>query len=188
MTPKGAPTTHIVLLRGINVGGKARIAMPALRELAQQIGFTDVATYVQSGNLVLDSPLEPAAVADAIGFALQQATGLDIGIVTRTAAEWRKVIAANPFPEAAADGKTLHVTFLSEPAGAVDVDSAAFATEAFQVVGREVYMFLPGGIGRSKLAAALERAASRDVVATTRNWNTVLALGELVEGRGPRRS
>jgi uncharacterized protein (DUF1697 family) len=172
----------VALLRGVNVGGSGRLAMKTLRCVAVDAGFHDVATYVQSGNLVLRTAHDPASAGDVLHDALLAASGLDLAVVTRTASEWAGVIESNPFPDAASDGTRLHVTFLREPPGPelATVDADPFAPERYAVVGREVYMSLPDGLGRSKLAVALDRAAAKGAqIGTTRNWNTILKIAEL---------
>jgi uncharacterized protein (DUF1697 family) len=174
----------VALIRGINVGGAARLPMATLRSVAGRVGLDDVVTYVQSGNLVFGTEHDPAPVADLLHRALLAETGLDLGVVIRTACEWAAVVEANPFPDATGDGTKLHVTFLRErrsDSAFAGIDATRFAPERFAVVGREIYMSLPEGLGRSALAPVLSRAGAADGnVATTRNWNTVLKLAEMV--------
>lgn len=173
-------STLIVLLRGINVGGKAKLPMAQLREIATGLELDDVRTYIQSGNLVASTSLTPAAVAERLRAAIRGATDLDVPIIVRTAAQWRDVIEANPFPDAAAAGTTLHVAFLEgdAPRELVGFDAEEFAPEEFAVVGAQVYLHLPDGIGRSKLAVRLQRLPGAST-GTSRNWNTVLKLADL---------
>jgi uncharacterized protein (DUF1697 family) len=172
----------IALLRGINVGGKNKLAMADLRAIAGDVGFPDATTYVQSGNVVL--PSVPAAqvggVAATLSTAIAERTGLTVPVITRTADEWRAIIDANPFPEAAADGTKLHVILLDGPPSSKlrAFDAAPFAPEQASVGHREVYLSLPDGMGRSKLAVALQRV-DHAKTGTARNWRTVLALASL---------
>jgi uncharacterized protein (DUF1697 family) len=170
--------THIALLRGINVGGRARLPMAELRGIATGLGFTDVATYIQSGNLILSAPATGEEVAERLHEAIATATGLEVAVTTRTRYEWGHMIAANPFPVGTDDGKKLHVIFMARPPGDAyaSVDPESYAPERYAVVGREVYLWLPNGIGRSKLAAAISRSGEPG---TARNWNTVLRVAEL---------
>jgi len=170
---------HIALLRGINVGGKNRIAMPALREMAIGLGYTEVATYIQSGNLIVTSPAASDEIAAELRRAIAATMGVAVPVATRTATEWSGVIAANPFPVGPDEGKQLHVVFLAEPAGDSYDGIAATPPEQYAVSGREVYLWLPNGIGRSKLAAAI---AHHGEPGTVRNWNTVLELAEMAAG------
>ena len=173
-------STLIVLLRGINVGGKGKLPMVQLREIAEGIGLDDVRTYIQSGNLVATTSIAPATVAKRLRAAIADAADLDVPIIVRTTDEWGAVIADNPFPGATSIGKTLHVTFLDgdAPRELVDFDASGFAPEEFAVVGSELYLHLPDGIGRSKLAIKLHRLPGAST-GTARNWNTVLKLAEL---------
>lgn len=174
----------VALLRGINVGGAKKVPMARLRELLSDLGYDDVSTYVQSGNAVFDAAETDArTVAQQIERAIEAEFGFGSRITLRTREEWAAVVAANPFPDAVAEPKTLHVVFLSEPVppGRLDgVDRAAFEPERFELRERELYLWLPDGIGRSKLAATLtERRLGDGVTATARNWRTVATLLEL---------
>jgi len=175
----------IALLRGINVSGRNKISMADLRRIAADAGFADATTYVQSGNLVL--PSVPAGlvgkVSTRLQVAIEEATGLDIPVITRTLAEWQSIIDANPFPAAAADGTKLHVVVLDAPVSKAmkAFDATPFAPEELGFGERVVYLSLPDGIGRSKLAAALQRVGNAKE-GTSRNWRTVLALAELATG------
>jgi len=172
-------TVYVALLRAINVGGKNRLAMTALRSIVESVGYTDAVTYVQSGNVVFRAGEKPRVVRAAVERAIAEETGLGVTVVVRTAAEWARVVAANPYPEM--EGTRLHVTFTDAPIP-TDVSSrvvaSAFAPERFRVNGREIYLSLPDGIGRSKLATALDRALGGGI-GTTRNWNTVVELHRL---------
>ncbi len=178
----GSTTTVIVLLRGINVGGKTKLSMADLRAVAESAGYADPTTYLQSGNLIVRgvAPSKVGRVAGDIHDAIEESTGLDVPVITRTVDEWRAIIDANPFPDAAADGTKLHLVVLDgKPSETVKkFDSSKFDPEALRVVGSEVYLSLPNGIGRSKLAAAVTRLDNAKT-GTSRNWRTVLALAAL---------
>jgi len=179
-------TVWIALLRGINVGGHRKMPMADLRKLAGEIGLEDPATYLQSGNLVFRSPEEkrPAIEAPLAG-AVTRRFGFDVDIVARSLPDWEKAIAANPFPEAAGQPKTLHASFLARPAEAGAHERlAAFPRqdERFEIVGDTLYLLTPSGIGRSKFAAAAERLLGAP--ATARNWNSVLRIAELARALG----
>jgi uncharacterized protein (DUF1697 family) len=172
--------TVIGLLRGINVGGHNKLPMVQLREIAASIGLVDVRTYIQSGNLVASTTGDPDDVAPALAAAIRSTTGLEIPVIVRTAEQWSDLVGANPFRDAVDPGRHVHVVFLSAPASAAigAFDASPFAPEALVVSGSHVYLHLPGGMGRSKLAVAVNRVP--DVAAgTARNWNTVLQLAEL---------
>lgn len=168
-----------VLLRGINVGGKGKLPMAQLRELATAAGMQEVRTYIQSGNLVGVAPSgSTSALATRLRKEIAAATPLDPEVIVRTQGELAKVIDGNPFVARGEDPKHLHVTFLSSPAERVLTghDPAAWAPEEVVAIGRELHLLLPDGIGRSKLAAALARRADGG---TTRNWRTVTTLLEM---------
>lgn len=154
--------------------------MPALRATLEGAGFTDVRTYLQSGNAVLDSRRRSeAGVAAAIADAIAEGHGIDCPVIVRSPAQLDAVITACPF--ATDDPRALHVTFLDAPppAGAfADVDPAWHAPDELVVGEREVYLLCPAGYGRTKLTPAfVERRTKR--TATDRNWNTVVALADL---------
>ena len=176
-------TRHVVLLRGINIGPRNRVAMPALREQLTDAGFEDVRTYVQSGNVVLASKDPPDEVAREVERQIEQRFGLDVAVVVRTRAELAQVVKRNPLGDVATDPKRYQVSFLAEPLGREAIRKLeAFAAPEERLVakGRELYAWHPAGVARSKLWA---RLASRDlgVVATARNWTTVTKLLELAD-------
>ena len=175
-----ASTTVIALLRGINVGGHNKLPMAQLREIAADVGFIDVRTYIQSGNLVASTDLEPEVAGEVLAVAIREATGLRIPIIIRTAQQWADVIAANPFPDAPDPGTKVHVIFLPAPASAAirAFDASGFAPESLAVVGSEIYLHLPDGMGRSRLAVAVNRLSDA-AGGTARNWNTVRKVADL---------
>ncbi|WP_407564225.1 DUF1697 domain-containing protein [Streptomyces sp. 184] len=177
---------QIALLRGINVGGKNKVPMAALRAALTDRGFGGVVTYVASGNVVFDDPgTPPEETAAAVGAVVEEEFGLRIAIVVRTRDEIADVIAGNPLPEGAAEPARFLAVFLSEPAPADawfrTVDPASYAPDRYEVGDRVVYVWCPGGLGRSKLAADFS-GRKLAVTATARNWNTVLKLLELADG------
>jgi uncharacterized protein (DUF1697 family) len=177
-------TTYVALLRGINVSGRNKIAMAELRALAESLGSTAVRTYIQSGNIVLDSTTRSAAtVSDALSGAIARKLGLDVAVIVRTASEVDAVLAANPLNARGADPAKSHVTFLAaKPAatavrGLSDVDRSP---DEFAVVGREVFLHCPNGYGTTKLTNTFfEKRLG--VAATTRNWKTVQTLAQLAQ-------
>jgi uncharacterized protein (DUF1697 family) len=168
-------TAMVALLRGINVGGKGKLPMAQLREMVEGCGLTDVATYIQSGNVVFRSPDgDSTAAAGAVAAAVAAGSDVTTTVVVRTADELAAVVAASPFLARGEEPAHLHVVFLGpddEPA--LPDDPAAFAPDEAVRVGSEVHLFLPNGTGRSKLAARVGR------VGTTRNWRTTLTLLEM---------
>jgi uncharacterized protein (DUF1697 family) len=172
---------QIVLLRGINIGSRTRIAMPALRAALEAAGFEDVKTYVQSGNVVLSSKTKPEQTARKIERLIAKEFGLEIAVVARTRAELARIVKRDPLGKVAKDTKRYQVSFLSKKLGAAAVkklEAAATQDEQFAVSGREVFAWHPGGVARSKLWAALA-GSGLGVTATSRNWTTVTKLLEL---------
>ena len=174
---------QIVLLRGINLGSRNRVAMPALRELLAAAGLDDVRTYLQSGNVVLSSKLPPERLARECRRQISGGLGLDIDVVVRTRDELAAVVRQNPLRKVADNPKRYQVSFLESEPKAEVVDRLAAATaesERFVVDGREIYAWHPEGIGRSKLWSLLAGKAL-GVTATARNWTTVMKLLELAD-------
>jgi uncharacterized protein (DUF1697 family) len=174
---------QIVLLRGINIGSRNRIAMPALREALADAGFDDVRTYVQSGNVVLSSRAAPKTVARKCEALVADRFGLEIAVVVRTRDELAEVVRRNPLGDVAKDPKRYQVSFLArkpDPKLVEKLTALAAGGEQLAADGRELYAWHPAGVARSKLWAAL---AGRDlgVTATARNWTTVTKLLELAD-------
>ncbi len=170
---------YVVLLRGINVGGKAKVAMPALRDVCASVGCEDVVTYIQSGNVVLKSKVSADKLRTALEAAIAAEFGFSPAVMVRTAKEMAAVLGANPFPDA--DEKTIHVGFLhAAPNAATKKCLAAIdcAPEEVTAVGRDLYLHLPNGMGRAALPVQLERCLRPNPV-TVRNWRTVTKLVEL---------
>jgi uncharacterized protein (DUF1697 family) len=169
---------QIVLLRGINIGPRNRIAMPALREALAGAGFADVRTYVQSGNVVLDSRAKPDNLARRCERLIADSFGLDIAVVVRTRDELAEAVRRDPLGDIADNPKRYQVSFLSEALGDHEVSKLAdlaVGGEQLVAIGRELYAWHPAGAARSKLWAALAGRAL-GVTATARNWTTVTAL------------
>jgi uncharacterized protein (DUF1697 family) len=174
---------QIVLLRGINLGSRNRVAMPALRELLTGAGFEDVRTYVGSGNVVLETRRTPAAVEKACEKLIAAELGLDIAVVVRTRDELAEVVRRNPLGDVADNPKRYQVSFLaSKPPRAVAEKLAGLAVdgERMEVIGREIYAWHPDGVARSKLWAGLA-GKGLGVKATARNWTTVTTLLQMAD-------
>jgi uncharacterized protein (DUF1697 family) len=172
---------HIVLLRGINLGSRNRVAMGDLREALEEAGFEDVRTHLQSGNVVLTSSAKPESVARKCEKVIEERFGLEIPVVVRSRAQLAAVVKRNPLQKVATEPKRYQVSFLSAklPAKVLrELKEAAEPDEEVVAIGREVYAWHPKTIARSKLWAKL---AGKDlgVAATARNWATVEALLEL---------
>jgi uncharacterized protein (DUF1697 family) len=170
---------YIGLLRGVNVGGHAKLPMTKLRELIESLGHTEVQTLIQSGNVVFSSPRK--VTSGSIEAALERELGLTVPVLLRTPAELQRILAGNPFP--GADLSSLHVGFMSRtpPAKAVrELDLARFDPEEVAVKGLELYFHLPNGMGRAKLPPYVDRRLG--VPTTVRNWRTVTKLLEIARG------
>jgi uncharacterized protein (DUF1697 family) len=177
-------SAYVAFLRAVNVGGNNRVPMAPLREGLTAAGLEEVATLLQSGNVVFRSRKSRTSVAKVVAATIEESFGLKIGVVIRSGPELAAVAATNPFleNEPERDPKTLHVTFLSARPGAaaaarLDLDRSP--PDAFAVHGSEVYLSYPDGSGRSRLTLEyLEQTLG--VTGTARNWRTVQRLAELL--------
>ncbi|HWM18347.1 MAG TPA: DUF1697 domain-containing protein [Ilumatobacteraceae bacterium] len=170
-------TRYVALLRGVNVAGRGTVKMDDLRHVFDALGYDDVATYIQSGNVIFtsDGPVDAGTVERAIEADL----GMNVTVVLRTSAQLKGVVRRNPFTDV--DTSKLHIGFMAErpPAAAVrSLDRERFSPDDVVVDGGELYFHLPNGIGRSKLPVYVGRQLK--VPTTVRNWNTVTKLVDLV--------
>jgi uncharacterized protein (DUF1697 family) len=180
----------VAMLRSVNVGGRNRLAMADLRSVVTGLGFADVATYVQSGNVVFTGPGSTAAAGRSIADRLEAELGLRVPVLVRSRAQLGRVLGAVPFAGVADGGEGVHVTFLDgppDPSGVQELADRAgsFGRDRCVVIGHEVYLHCPGGYGETKLNNAyLERRLG--ATATTRNWRTVTTLAAMagVAGAG----
>ena len=174
-------TTYVALLRGINVGKSKRIKMEPLRELVSDLGFENVRTLVNSGNVVLTGSGKADDIARQIESALAEQHKLDVAEVVRTEADLQRIIAANPFPDIAATPKLLHVWFLGSPLPDNTTEElAALDTgeDTLAVTPREIYLHAPNGLSdSSKAVQDLDRKLPAG--STSRNWNTVTRLAAM---------
>ncbi len=174
-------TTLIALLRGINIGGNHPLPMKELSALLEGMGLRDVQTYIQSGNVVFRYDVKSkATLAAKISAAIEAQYGFAPQVLLLDAAELRKAMADNPYPEAEADPKSLSLLFLAEAPQHPDLKSLEaikIGSERFKLVGKVFYLHAPEGFGRSKLAARAEKLLG--VAASGRNWNTVCKLAEM---------
>lgn len=171
-------TRCAVLLRGINVGGRNRLPMADLTALLTGLGYADVSTYLQSGQAFVSTDDAPAAVESAVAAALQERLGLTLEVMVRTHGELAAVAAANPYPDAVAEPKTLHVVLVDGTPDLTRVPALAkgLGTDRFAVVEGAVYLHTPDGLGRSVLGGVDWRRTG--VRATARNWATMQVLLE----------
>ena len=179
----GATGIHVLLLRGINVGGRNRVPMADLRALLTGLGADDVVTHLQSGNVVCRASGSSAALAARTAEALAADLDVRVPVLGRPAARLVALTTGNPLAHLDDDPTRLHVTFLDGPpepdrAAALAEEADAFAPERVVVDGAECFLHVPGPYHEARLGNAfLERRLGR--TATTRNWRTVLALAEL---------
>jgi uncharacterized protein (DUF1697 family) len=175
----------VAMLRGVNVGGRNKLAMDALRTLCGSLGLRQPQTCLQSGNVVFatDQP-DLIPLASGIEDAIEKRFGFRPAVILRTPAELTRVIARNPF--AARDGidpARLIVTFLARdpgPGAHARIRALHAGPEELRLAGRELYTYYPDGMGRSKLSPALlDKALATP--GTGRNWNTVTKLLELAQ-------
>jgi uncharacterized protein (DUF1697 family) len=180
---------YVALLRGINVGGRNKVAMADLRQVAASLGHIEVSTYIQSGNLVFTSPdASTTSLADALEHQIGRSLAVQPAVVVLSRAGLAQVIADNPVPREA-NPRCLHAVFRRQD---MTPDAIAAITAAQQsarakgspdeafVVGRTLYLHTPGGLGRSELAARLARS-SGPAAGTARNWATVTRLMAMLD-------
>ena len=177
-------SSHVALLRGINVGGAKKIAMPPLLGLLEDLGFDHGKSLLQSGNLVFHAAgKKPAELELLLETEALQRLALRTDFMVRTAGEWAKILARNPFPaEAKSDPSHLVVVFLKEApskAAGEALRLAIVGPELIRFDGRQAYVTYPDGIGRSRLTNALieKKLGARG---TARNWNTLLKIAALL--------
>ena len=181
--------THVALLRGINVGGHNRVPMPELRSLMAELGYADVATYIQSGNAVFTpAETDTTKLADALEQAIASQLGVSCGVVVVTRDELQQVIEDNPFP-AEDNPKAVHAVFRRAELTKAERATVAEAAERARakgcqdeavIVGRTMFLHTPDGLGRSELSAQLARTAASKT-GTARNWATVHKLRAMLD-------
>ena len=176
-------STFVALLRGVNVGGHGKLPMEQLRAMFRSLGFTDVVSYIQSGNVVFsaDQGSSIKAMGDAIEAAIETTFGFTAAVMIRSSAEMKTIIDRNPFADA--DTATLHVGFLTvQPAPSMleSLSVERFLPDQVCFDGDHIYFHLPNGMGRTKLPDYVGRQLK--ISTTVRNWNTVTKLVELVGG------
>jgi uncharacterized protein (DUF1697 family) len=177
-----ALTTHIALLRAVNVGGRGKVAMADLRALLADLGFEAPRSLLQSGNLVFRSQSTGAALEALLEKEAEARLGLATDFLVRTAAQWTDIVAANPCPAMARDDPShLVVMPLKSPPDAIGLKALRAwipGRETIAAAGRELYITYQDGIGASKLTGAvIERQLKAR--GTARNWNTVTKLAAL---------
>ena len=185
--------SHVALVRGINLGGHNKVAMADLREVVTSLGHADVATYIQSGNVVFTTDQsDTAALASALEEAIAAAFGIRARVVVLSQGELAQVIRDNPYPDEP-NPRAVHAVFLSGQPGPEVAGRLADAQrkvaqqgsgDSAQVIGRAIFLHTPDGFGRSDLASMIVqggRGQSGGVAGTARNWATVTKLLAMCE-------
>jgi uncharacterized protein (DUF1697 family) len=176
-------SVFVVMLRSINVGGRNKVGMADLRALVTSLGFADVESYVQSGNLVLAGGGTPPSVAATIKDGLARELSVSVPVIVRDEDQFAQVFRSNPLGDLDDDPTRLHVTFFDRPPAAdrvatLDELAGTFGGDQVRVIGPDAYLHCPGGYGRTTLTNSfLERKLGGE--ATTRNWRTVTALAQM---------
>jgi len=175
---------YISILRGINVSGQKKIKMSGLKSLYDSLGFHNVETYIQSGNVIFESSDKNISkLKKSIEDAIQKKYIFNVSVEIRTKLEFKKIIKNSPFGsiDLKTDGTKVLVTFLANKPTkecVTDVLKYVKLPEKLVVKGKEVYLYCPNGYGKSKLSNTfLEKKLG--VEATTRNWKSVQKLYEL---------
>jgi uncharacterized protein (DUF1697 family) len=176
------------LFRGINVGGHQKVRMDELKALHDALGLRDVVTYIQSGNVLFTGDnLDTIQLSQQIAAGFAQRFGFTVTVVVRTAGEFRAMMANNPFLEQPdKESKWVLVLFLAtRPASTalVELQQAYAGPEEYHLVGQELFVFYPDGIGRSKFTLPLIEKKLK-TIGTGRNWNTILQLQKLLLDAG----
>jgi uncharacterized protein (DUF1697 family) len=178
-------TVYVSMLRAVNVGGSSRIKMDALQRVYESLGFADVRTLLQSGNVVFRSTLDGRErLAKRIVQELERQLGLRIEVMLRTLAEVESIVERGPVLAARADPSKLLVMFLSSvPSAAAQAallkwHKSKELPEMLELRGPEIYLYYPNGVGRSKLTNAVIES-KLDTWGTARNWNTLVKLVEI---------
>lgn len=180
-------TSYVALLAGVNLGASTTLPMAELRQVFTGLGFAQVRTYIQSGNVIFGAPAqdERRLISD-LQAAIERDLGKQVTVLLRTGPELAAVLSANPFTDRQDDPTKLLVTFLAEKPPADRVAKLVpppGETGELALVGREVFVNVPDGYGRSKLSNAFV-AKALGVPATTRNWRSVAKLCELAAAAG----
>ncbi|MBT3152118.1 DUF1697 domain-containing protein [Streptomyces sp. CHD11] len=177
-------TRYAALLRGINVGGSRKVPMAELRTLMEDLGYEGVRTHLQSGQAVFTPDHgDEESLAAELSAAIEAHFGFAVDVIVRDHAYLKAVVEACPYPAGELEPRQLHVTYFSAPVTPdrfSGIDQVAHRPEEFRLGDRALYLYAPNGLGRSGLAEQLSRPrVTKDVVVTTRNWNTVTKLVEL---------
>ncbi len=177
-------TKFIAILRGINVGGKRKILMADLKELFAETGFTDIVTYIQSGNVIFNTKTETdnMALGDEIERNIRKRFGFEVPVIVRTPKELADAISSNPFIKSdETDVEHLHLTFLKHTPNTSKlnkINSYDYLPDKFKILNKHVFVYCLGKYSDSKLTNRFFESRLKMPV-TTRNWKTVLKISEL---------
>lgn len=177
--------TYISILRGINVGGQKKIKMSDLQTLYENLHFTDVTTYIQSGNVIFSTN---DTTIDSISKKIEQAIfkkyKFEVPVIIRTQEEMSEVLSSNPFlKQKDIDIERLYVTFLNEKPSQASVsalESLDYSPDKFSIKNKEIFLYCPNSYGKTKFNNNFFESKLK-LQATTRNWNTVTTLVEMTE-------
>lgn len=177
-------TRLIALLRAVNVGGR-KLPMADLRDLCGELGWQDVETYIQSGNVVFGAKGAPEKLEAELEKAIEERFGLDVPVIVRSASQWAGYAKSNPFEAAAREAPNRLQLLVSKrpprPDAADRLMERAQAGEQVEAAGGALWFHFPDGVARSKLTPALIDKACGSP-STGRNWRTVVRLGEMARG------
>ena len=176
---------RIAILRGINVGGKRKILMQDLREMFTKLGFTDICTYIQSGNVVFSGIQEKdePVLEQKIEKAILETFQFEVPVIVRSEDEWNEVVNGNPFLiNTNTEIEKLYVSFLQKCPETTELEAMKkndYSPEKYEIIGKNIFGYFPKNYSKSKLSNQLFEKKLK-VTATTRNWKTVLKLQELI--------
>ncbi len=174
---------YIALLRGINVGGRRKILMADLRDLLAQMGFSNIATYIQSGNIYFQSSIiDKEKLENLIEKAIKTNYEFDVPVIIRTTSEINSIIAENPYiGQEGITNDNLHLIFLKshpKPEYHKLIPSSNFLPDKFEIIGNNIFIYCEGKVSQSKITNTIFEKKLK-VITSTRNWKTVIKLQEL---------
>jgi uncharacterized protein (DUF1697 family) len=175
--------TKIAILRGINVGGKRKILMADLKKMLQDMGYQNIQTYIQSGNLIFEvnEKLENKEITQKIENTILEKFNFEVPVIILSSDEIENAIRNNPYYKTNTDINKLHLTFLNEEPEKdkkEEIESFDFAPDQFKIIGKNAFIYCKDSYHKSKLTNNFFEK-KLEVKATTRNWKTVLKLWEL---------
>jgi uncharacterized protein (DUF1697 family) len=173
----------VALLRGINVGGRV-LPMAGLRGLCAELGWEDVRTYIQSGNVIFSASGKSVALESSLEKAIEERFGMKVSTVMRSAAQWREILDSNPFPETARETPNWLLLMVGKTVPPKGIEAAMEATgqdgEQVRNAGSILWLSYPAGVGQSKMIWP-KKFEGEPFIATTRNYRTALKLKEMLE-------